>query len=71
MNFVDDVDPVFPAKGGELDVLSNLAYIVHARIGRSIDLHHIDGGPLRDLKTVGTGAAGRAGRALLAIERLG
>ena len=71
VDFVDDVDPVFSAKGGKLDVLADLPHIVHARIGRPIDLHDIDGGPLRNFEAVGTGAAGRAGRPALAIERLG
>ena len=70
MDFVDDVDPVLPTKGRELDVLADLAHIVHARIGRPVDLHDIDGGPLRNFEAVGTGAAGCAGRPLLAIERL-
>src|ERR1043165_3931962 len=70
MDFVDDVDPVPPTKGGELDVFADLAYIVHACIGRPIDLHDIDGRTLRDFEAVGTGPAGCTGRALFAIERL-
>ena len=43
VDFVDDVDAVLPTKRGELDVLSDLAHIVHARIRRAVDLHDIDG----------------------------
>jgi hypothetical protein len=71
VNFVDDVDPVFPTKRGKLHVLSDLPHIVHACIGRPIDLHDIDRSPLRNFEAVRTGAARRAGRPLLAIERLG
>src|SRR5215510_2055591 len=70
MDFVDDVDPVSSTKGGELDVLADLAYIVHARIGRPVDLHDIDGRTLPDFEAVGTGPAGCTGRSLLAIECL-
>src|ERR1043166_181074 len=70
MDFVDDVDPVPPTKGGELDVFADLTYIVHARIGRPVDLHDIDGRPLRDLEGVGTRTAGCTGRCRFAVERL-
>src|SRR6185436_1245729 len=66
----DDVDAVLSMKGGKFDILSNLAHIVHACVGRSVDLHDINRGPLRNFKTVGTGAARRAGWPPLAIEGL-
>ena len=71
MDFVDDVDPVLPTKRGELHIFSDLAHIVHARIGRPIDLHDIDRSPLCNFEAVGTGAAGRAGRSSLAVEHFG
>ena len=70
MDFVDDVDPVLPTECSKLDVLSDLAHIVHARIGRPIDLQDIDGGPLRYFEAVGAAAAGRASQPALTIERL-
>ena len=71
VDFVDDVDSVLPTKRSKLHVLSDLAHIVHARIGRPIDLHDIDRSPLCNFEAVGTDAAGRAGWPLLAIECLG
>ena len=44
MHLVDDVNPVFPLRGGILDLLPNLPDVLHAVVGGGVDLHHVQGG---------------------------
>jgi hypothetical protein len=70
VHFVDNIDPILPTKRRKLDVLANLANVVHAGVRGPVDLDHVHRRTLGDFLTIHTGVAGRPRRPLFAIERL-
>ncbi len=47
VHFVDDVDLVAPLVGGEVDLIAQVAHVVHAGIGGGVDLDQVEEAPLR------------------------
>ena len=48
MHFVDDIHPIFAHGGGKMYLFTQIADVVHAVVGGSIDLRHIQHGTLID-----------------------
>ena len=71
VHFVDDVDLVAALRRGVADVVAQLAHVVDAVVARAVDLDARRGVAGGDLLAVVADAAGRGGRALHAVERLG
>ncbi len=71
VHFVDDVDLERAARGGVADVVAQVADLVHAVVGRAVDLQHVHAGAGRDLAAGVAGIAGGGGGPLPAVERLG
>ena len=71
MHLVDNVDPVFTAGGGVVDLLPQVADIVYAVVGGGVDLYYIVDGaavqPFTDLACVARLAVHSVG----AVHRLG
>ncbi|MCW0438786.1 hypothetical protein NB723_003750 [Xanthomonas sacchari] len=71
VHFVDQVDLELAARGHVLRVLDHFAHVVHAGVGRSVDLQQIDVAAGVDVQA-GRALAARVGAgALLAVQRLG
>jgi len=70
VHFIDDIDPIPTAEGHEFDVLSNLPHVVHAGVGRPVNLHDVGGTSLGDLETIRAAIARVACGAMLAVQGL-
>jgi hypothetical protein len=71
VHFVDNIDPILPPKRRKLDVLANLANVVHAGVRRPVDFDHVHRRALRNLLAIRTRITRRSRRPLLAIQRFG
>ena len=52
MHFIDDVNLVATKVGGEIDLVTQVAHIIHAGIGGSVDLYQIKEAPLVNRQAV-------------------
>ena len=71
MYLVDDIHALFDRNRRKYGLLAQLADIVHAVIGRSIDLDDIHDASVLDAEAGRALAAGIAVHGVLAVERLG
>ena len=71
VDFVDDEDPVAAGRSGVADRLDDLAHVVDAGAARGVDFLNVGRAALGDLDAGGADAAGRVGRALLAVQAPG
>ena len=71
MDLVHDVDLEAAARGRVLDVLAERPDVVHARVGRRVDLHHVHRRARGEVQAGRAGAAGLGARARGARQRLG
>ena len=71
MHFVDDVDLEFPLGRRVTNVLAQLAHLFDAVVARAVDLEHVETVAAGDFLAAVAHAAGRDGRPVHAVERLG
>ena len=71
VDFVDDDDLEGAVGRGELDLVAQVAHLVHAVVRGPVDFQHIQRVAGRDFAAHAAGTARRGGGTLLAIQRLG
>ena len=71
VHLVDDVDLVFPLGRRVTHVVAQLAHLLDAVVARAVDLEHVETVAAGDLLAAVALVAGRDGRAVNAVERLG
>ena len=71
VHLVDQVDTELASRGEEADILAQLAHLLDAVVAGPVDLENIEAVAGRDFTARVTLAAGRLGRPLHAIQRLG
>lgn len=71
MDFIDDINAVVPPERREFDVLADLPDIIDTGIRGAVDLDHVYGRALGDLRAVRAGVTRAARRALFTVEGLG
>src|SRR5688572_21283917 len=71
VHFVDDVDFEAAVRRLIANVLDDLADLIDTAVRGAVDFENIDRVALRDLPAVTALAAGRRGRALITVDRLG
>ena len=71
MHLVDDIHALFDRDRRKHGLLAQLADVIHAVIGRSVDLDNVHDAAVLDAEAGGALAAGIAVHGVLAVERLG
>jgi hypothetical protein len=71
MHLVNNINPKSALRRGILNLLPNIADILHAVVGSSINLHHIERSPSGDVSAGLTFHAGASVNRMLAIYGTG
>mgnify|MGYP000108003775 CR=1 FL=1 len=71
MHLINDIDLIFPLCRRIFHFLANLADVVHAVVGRGVQLDHVEDRPVVDAAAGGAPVARVAVDRMLAVDRLG
>jgi len=71
VHFVDDVNLEASPAGADVDIAAELADFIDAAVARAVNFKHIEVATNRNSEAVITYAAGRGGRPVHAVQRLG
>ena len=71
VDFVHDIHALFHLRGRVDRLVAQRTHVVHAVVGRRVQLHHVKEAAALDAKTARTRIAGVAVHRVLAVDRLG